>query len=91
MNIYLSTTGKKANSTAVINFTGITPYSCFLKTPSSVEHPIVILTNLLPNAKYAYIPDFGRYYFVEDIQVIHNERFSYTLSDSDGIYSSART
>lgn len=90
MNIYLSTTGKKANSTAVINFTGITPYSCFLKTPSSVEHPIVILTNLLPNAKYAYIPDFGRYYFVEDIQVIHNERFSYTLSvDVLGSYSAA--
>ena len=89
MQIYLTTSGKKANSTEAVSFTGVTPHDCFLKTPTSVEHPDVILTDFVPGAKYAYIPDFGRYYFVEDLTVIHNDRFVYTLSvDVLGTYRS---
>ena len=89
MQIYITTGGKVENSTKVLNFTGVQPYECFLKTPSSVERPEIILTVFIPGAKYAWIPDFNRYYFIENITVIHNERYSYLLSvDVLGSYSS---
>lgn len=88
MQIYITTGGKVENSTKVLDFTGVQPYECFLKTPSSVERPEIILTVFIPGAKYAWIPDFNRYYFIENITVIHNERFSYQLSvDVLGSYS----
>lgn len=81
MDIYILTGPTKLlNSLKVLNFSELTPYACFLKTPSSVERPEIILTAFIPDAQYAYIPDFHRYYFVEDITVLGNERFSYTLS-----------
>lgn len=89
MQIYIITGGKVENSTKVLNFTGVQPYDCYLKTPSSIERPEVILTVFIPGARYAWIPDFNRYYFIENITVIHNERFSYLLSvDVLGSYSS---
>lgn len=89
MQIYIITGGKVENSTKVLNFTGVQPYDCFLKTPSSVERPEIILTVFIPGARYAWIPDFNRYYFIENITVIHNERYSYLLSvDVLGSYSS---
>lgn len=88
MQIYITSGGKLENSTKVLNFTGVQPYDCYLKTPSSVERPEIILTVFIPGAKYAWIPDFNRYYFIENITVIHNERFSYLLSvDVLGSYS----
>lgn len=80
MQIYIKTTGESANSTKLPDFTGITPYDCFLKTPSSIERPEIFLSVFIPGAKYAWIPDFNRYYFIENITVIHNERYSYLLS-----------
>lgn len=89
MQIYIITGGKVENSTKVLNFTGVQPYDCYLKTPSSVERPEIILSVFIPGARYAWIPDFNRYYFIENITVIHNERFSYLLSvDVLGSYSS---
>lgn len=89
MQIYITTGGKVENSTKVLDFTGVQPYECFLKTPSSVERPEIILTVFIPGAKYAWIPDFNRYYFIENVTIIHNERFSYLLSvDVLGSYSS---
>lgn len=88
MQIYITTGGKLENSTKVLSFTGIEPYDCYLKTPTSVERPEIILTVFVPGARYAWIPDFNRYYFIENITAIHNERFSYLLSvDVLGSYS----
>ena len=90
MNVYITATGKKENSLKVITFTGVTPYDCVLKTPTSIERPEIILTVFIPGAKYAYIPDFNRYYFIEDITVVNNQRFSYSLSvDVLGSYAAS--
>ena len=88
MYIYISTTGKAENSLKALDLSGVNRYDCMLKTPSSIERPEVILSQFIPGAKYAWIPAFKRYYFIEDIIAIHNERFSYTLSvDVLGSYS----
>lgn len=90
MDIYISTTGKAENSLKALDLSGANRYDCTLKTPSSIERPEVILSSFIPGAKYAWIPSFKRYYFIEDITAIHNERFSYQLSvDVLGSYSAA--
>ena len=90
MYIYISITGKAENSLKALDLSDENRYDCMLKTPSSIERPEVILSSFIPGAKYAWIPAFNRYYFIEDITAIHNERFSYQLSiDVLGTYSAA--
>lgn len=48
--------------------------TCSLKNGSSVEDPVLYLeydASLL-NYNYVYIPDFGRYYFVVDKEVVEH-------------------
>lgn len=54
--------------TAVDTLTGT------LREESSVISPVITIERSSPTGfNYAYIPEFGRYYFVEDIDVIRNK------------------
>ena len=89
---------KKENSTKLpTSGSGdvFTTYSCLLKDTSSVEHPSLWLTNAAAspawnpaNWNYAYIPDFGRYYFVDNWEW---EKPYWTVSLSVDVLASFRT
>ena len=62
---------KKVNSTKRPNIAG-TPFSCEMKTSSSILFPVVEIRSgnsgrSLPLFNYAYIDEFKRYYWIDDI------------------------
>ena len=68
LKIYLYKFTKKTNSTARPG----TPYltlDCAIKTPSSILRPYIDIATEsdLSAVNYAYIPDYDRYYFINDI------------------------
>lgn len=71
MKVTLFNFAKKENSTARPQMTAGTEYDCYLKDGTSVVDPVIVLD--LPSKStftkytYAYIEDFGRYYFVRDM------------------------
>ena len=71
MKVRLFNFAKKDNSTARPALSSGTEYECYLKDNSSVVDPVIVLD--LPSKSnftkytYAYIQDFGRYYFVRDM------------------------
>ena len=69
MNVYLFSFTKKENSTKRPDSAGVL-LQCQVKTQSSIFRPTLELNFGLQDApdqyNYAYIPDFGRYYFVEE-------------------------
>ena len=64
--IKLYTFSKKINSTA--QPTGGTEFDCFIKSPSSIMNPVVELSINPMAYNYAYISEFSRYYFINDIR-----------------------
>lgn len=65
MNVSFSTFSKKLNSTA--RSSGGTTYNCRLKKGSSKLQPFIELAASDPTAfNYAYIPNYGRYYYVDN-------------------------
>ena len=67
MNINFYNFSKKENSTATPNGDG-TVIACTMKTPASLQAPIVELTSATPPMyNYAHITDLGRYYFVTGV------------------------
>ena len=62
---------KKINSTKKPNITG-TPFSCEMKSSSSILFPVVEIRSsnnnkTIPLFNYAYIQDFNRYYWIDDV------------------------
>ena len=62
---------KKPNSTTVPSMTG-SSYYCVIKNVDSILVPVIELAdtkgdNKIPLYNYAYIPEFKRYYFIDDI------------------------
>ena len=78
MDVFFATSAKRFNSTLQPSMTA-NKRSCVLKHPCSVINPDIELdrTGTDESYNYAYIPDFGRYYFVRD----------YVYSGSKIIYS----
>ena len=76
MIVYLGTTSKKRNSTAQPTLTKT--LNCILKEGTSLVNPTLIFDRKAVGHtyNYAYIPDFGRYYFVGD-PVYDNARIEY--------------
>ena len=67
MNINFYNFSKKENSTATPTGDG-TVIACTMKTPASLQAPIVELTSATPPTyNYAHITDLGRYYFVTGV------------------------
>lgn len=64
--VKLYTFSKKINSTA--QPTGGTDFDCFIKSPSSIMNPVIELNSNPMAYNYAYISDFSRYYFINDIR-----------------------
>ena len=64
--VKLYTFSKKVNSTA--KPTGGTDFDCFIKSPSSIMNPVIELNSNPMAYNYAYIADFKRYYFINDIR-----------------------
>lgn len=56
--------------------------SAILKAPASVEDPIIILdyAGILLDANYVYIPEFSRYYFIEESKTLTGGRIEMQLS-----------
>lgn len=71
MKVTLFSFAKKDNSTARPTMSSGTEYDCYLKDGTSVVDPVIVLD--LPSKTsftkytYAYIQEFGRYYFVRDM------------------------
>ena len=67
VNLY--TLSKRDNSTKRPTGNG-TQFSCIIKSGSGILHPTISLdlgkTNDPSQYNYAYIPDFDRYYFIEE-------------------------
>lgn len=68
IQIKFYTFNKRTNSTKVPTGSGST-YNCTLKDDTSILEPVIRLqtSNNVKSYNYAYIADFGRYYFVTDI------------------------
>ena len=67
MNVQFSTINKRINSTK--QSSGGAAYDCILKDASGIERPRIILKWQgagAPRWNYAYIPEYGRYYWVND-------------------------
>ena len=70
-DIYLYKFNKKPNSTALPTGSG-SRYECVMKTVSSLLSPVIDIadtkqTGTIPMFNYAYIADFDRYYFIDDV------------------------
>ena len=54
-----------------------TSYSCALKDDTSVLNPVIILqtSDNIFSFNYMYISDFSRYYFIDDIKSLNNNRW----------------
>lgn len=52
-------------------------FSCLLKDATSILRPTIEVSSSanLSGFNYMYIPDFGRYYFIDDIVSTHNNRW----------------
>lgn len=84
MNIILYKT-TSANNVINKRLTEATPYGIKLKDTTNLTHPVIVLhdySNLFfsHNFNYAYIEEFGRYYFIDDIKVGPNRIYTITLS-----------
>ena len=91
MNINLYKFSKRTNSTKQPTGTG-TQYACYLKEGTSVVNPTIILAttnNVFPDYNYAYIPTFGRYYFISDIVSDGNLWYISCITDVLATYKSA--
>ena len=60
-----------------------------LREQSSIIDPVIIVTDCdsyIASANYAYIPEFGRYYFINDVTSIRNNFLQLTMH-VDVLYS----
>ena len=81
MNVTFYNFSKRRNSTKLPASTG-TVVTCQLKEPCSLKNPRLLLSgNLFNTYDYAYIGDFGRYYFVSDVVSVGNGLTEITLED----------
>ena len=81
MNVTFYNFSKRRNSTKTPTSTG-TVVTCQLKEPCSLKNPRLLLSgNLFTTYDYAYIGDFGRYYFVSDVVSVGNGLTEITLED----------
>lgn len=75
-----------ANNVVKKNIELLGEYNCEVKEDYfSIINPIIIMSkSALKNANYARIEEYGRYYFIKDIQLLFSDRVALIL-DSDDI------
>lgn len=69
---------KRENSTKKPSDTG-TKVEILLKEDTSIDAPSIVLTGNATNIDYCYIPDFGKYYFVDSPIILANGMTQYNL------------
>ena len=69
---------KRENSTKKPTDTG-TKVEILLKEDTSIDSPSIVLTGNVLNIDYCYIPDFGKYYFVNSPIIMANDMTQYDL------------
>lgn len=93
VNIYYNMS-KDVNSTALPgggNFTNMATFPCALFEPCSIVRPILrlqIAGATLKSANYAYIAEFGRYYWINDIEYRDGYWYLYLSCDTLATYKS---
>lgn len=81
---------KRENSTA--RPTGGTTFACVLKSNSAVFNPVIRVdlgTQTAPTYNMAYIPDFGRYYWIQEWSWIENRLWQAVMTTD--VLATART
>ena len=72
---------KNENNTINKTLENETVYNIRFKDIADVKKPVVILnSSTFLNFNYAYIPDFKRYYFIENIEIQPNNIYKLSLS-----------
>lgn len=71
---------KRINSTKQPNMTDWDQIDYNYKNPTSIRNPVLDLATDNVTYTYAYIPDFGRYYFVTDVERVHTGLTRYTFA-----------
>ena len=96
MNIWLGSTDKRRNSTRQIDLNDFDQLLVgTLKDPTSILNPVLTISagSDILSYNYVYIPDFERYYFIDEITSLHNDLWALTCSEDvlgtyrDQIYS----
>lgn len=72
---------KRRNSTKQPPATGYTEKEVYLKESTSIKNPSFVLSGTNFSWNYAYIPDWDRYYFVDDIISITRDTTQYDLTE----------
>lgn len=70
------------DSNMIINktLTNKVDYDIKIKDNVSIINPVIILKNeTLITSNYAYIPNFNRYYYIDDIEVFPNDVYNLSL------------
>lgn len=83
MLVTLYSFGKERNSTAVPgNDVQRRELDCIIKDPFTLTSPeLVLKLDGIPSEMYCYIPEFGRYYFIESWTYSQNRWFAQTTVD----------
>lgn len=72
-NVYLLVFSKNRRDTSLPDISQASPYSAKLKAPCTILAPILQISitpsdqGVWASANYAYIPDFNRYYFINEV------------------------
>ena len=63
------------------NITLLNDFTGTLREESSIIDPVITIESLsnLVSCNYAYIPDFGRYYFVDNIKCLRNNYYQVSM------------
>lgn len=63
------------------NITLLNDFTGTLREESSIIDPVFTITSLssLATCNYAYIPDFGRYYFINNIKCLRNNYYQVSM------------
>lgn len=72
---------KRINSTAQPSDPAVAEITCRLKDETSVHDPVLELATNNFGYEYAYISDFGKYYFVRDVVSVANGLVEYHLTE----------
>lgn len=80
MNVQFYNFSKRRNSTKQPSGTG-TVIDCKLKEGTSIKSPKLAIQGRTFTYNYAYIPDFGRYYFVTDVISESYDLTTYVLEE----------
>jgi hypothetical protein len=60
--------------------TQVRSYTATMKKESSIINPILELSGNVFTGNYVYISDFGRYYYIDDIETLNNGYIRLSLS-----------